>query len=113
MTFAEYAQQSERSGIKSSWIHPPWREERLYSTLNTTVEVKKQLPEEGEKWLMLTSQTKEVVEGRFDVGAEVWDSKGRLVATASSLWRMFDLSRVGKKSSSGKGKEGVVKRGKL
>lgn len=104
MTFAQRAEEDTRLGKKQSRIHPPWRDKRTYTTTNTTIDVKRQLPEEGEKWLMLISRTKEVVDGRFDVGAEVWDAQGRLIATAYSLWEMIELPNAPGGGSSGKRK---------
>lgn len=112
-TFAQWAEEDERSGKKRSRLHPPWRKERMYTTTNTTIDVKRQLPEEGEKWLLVISHTKEVVEGRFDVGAEVWDAQGCLIATAYGLWELTELSKPRGGGSSTKGKEHGAKLGKL
>ena len=59
---------------------------------------------------MLRWHTKECVDGRFDIEADVLDAEGRLVAVAQSLWYVIDMAAAGtdenssrKKIAEGKG----------
>ncbi|SMY22305.1 unnamed protein product [Zymoseptoria tritici ST99CH_1A5] len=78
---------------RSLYDHPPWLVPRMYPTVNMSVQIKRQLPEEGEKWLSLRWHTKECLHGRFDVDIEVWDVKNNLIATGFSIWTIADNSR--------------------
>ncbi|USW52892.1 Putative HotDog domain superfamily, acyl-CoA thioesterase, double hotdog domain-containing protein [Septoria linicola] len=82
---------NEAAGL-TSYDHPPWSSPRYYPTISMTIDIKRQLPPEGEKWLLLRWHTKSCVDGRFDVEAEVWDQEGRLVALGQSLWYVIDVS---------------------
>jgi hypothetical protein len=73
-TGAERAARLEAEG-RSSFENPPWQAPRAYPTVNMSVQIKRQLPAEGEKWLGLRWFTKECVDGRFDCDIEVWDVK--------------------------------------
>lgn len=51
-----------------------------YPTLAMNLEVKKALPEEGERWLFVRTSAKQIYNGRFDVEVIVFDRTGDLVA---------------------------------
>ncbi|KAH6609931.1 thioesterase family [Trichoderma cornu-damae] len=51
-----------------------------YPTLAMNLDVKKALPEEGERWLFLRSSAKQISKGRFDVEVIMFDGAGDLVA---------------------------------
>ncbi|GIZ45733.1 hypothetical protein CKM354_000888700 [Cercospora kikuchii] len=84
------ALRNEKDGL-TSYDHPPWSSPRYYPTVSMTIEVKRQLPAEGVKWLCLRWAIKECVDGRFDIEAEIWDPEGNLVALGQSLWFVVDL----------------------
>ncbi|KAF7189005.1 hypothetical protein HII31_09669 [Pseudocercospora fuligena] len=102
ITMPSAVARNEKEG-KSSYDHPPWDTRRFYPTVSMTIEVKRQLPAEGEKWLCLRQNTKECVEGRFDMDATVWDVEGKLIAVSQSFWYVVEPPREGKqKSASGR-----------
>ncbi|KAM3417142.1 hypothetical protein BST61_g8717 [Cercospora zeina] len=84
------ALQNEKEGL-STYDHPFWSSPRYYPTVSMTIDVKRQLPAEGVKWLFLRWAMKECVDGRFDIEAEIWDPEGDLVALGQSLWFVVDL----------------------
>lgn len=96
------AVENETRGL-SSYDHPAWASPRYYPTVSMTIEVKRPLAPEGVKWLMLRWHTRECVDGRFDIEAEVWDPEGRLVATAVSLWYVIDVADAGVGQQGGAG----------
>ncbi|KAL7914222.1 thioesterase-like superfamily domain-containing protein [Trichoderma velutinum] len=51
-----------------------------YPTLAMNLEVKKALPAEGERWLLVRTSAKQIYNGRFDVEVIVLDRAGDLVA---------------------------------
>lgn len=85
----ERALRNEREG-RSTFDQPPWLSHRLHTTLNMTIDIKRQV-EEGEKWLLLRGETKELLDGRFDMVKEVWNSNRELVAVAQSQWSLSNL----------------------
>ena len=50
------------------------------------------------KWLALQCETREVVEGRWDLDATCWNEEGNLIAIARSLNLVveFERSTIGK-----------------
>lgn len=57
------------------------------------LEVKKALPMEGVKWLFTRFRVKGVRDGRFDLGCEVWDGDGELVAVSQQVWMVVEVDR--------------------
>jgi hypothetical protein len=74
-------------------VHPEWSAPRFYMTINMGIEVKKNLPEEGVKWLFTRFRVKGVRDGRFDVGCEIWDQEGELVAVSQQLWMVVEVDK--------------------
>jgi acyl-CoA thioesterase len=74
-------------------VHPEWSAPRFYMTINMGIEVKKNLPEEGVKWLFTRFRVKGVRDGRFDVGCEIWDREGELVAVSQQLWMVVEVDK--------------------
>ena len=64
---------------------------RWYPTVNMRIDVKRQLPPAGFKWLYVRMFTRDVREGRFD-STEIWDSDYNLIASAQGLSYAFDIS---------------------
>lgn len=84
--------------------HPEWSVPRFYPTLNMGLEVKKALPEEGVKWLFTRFRVKGVRDGRFDLGVEVWDEEGELVAVSQQVWMVVEVDREKLKKTGPSGK---------
>lgn len=84
--------------------HPEWAAPRFYPTINLGVEVKKNLPAEGVKWLFTRFRMKGLRDGRFDLGCEVWDEGGELVAVSQQVWMVVevDVKAMKKRGPSGK-----------
>lgn len=84
--------------------HPEWAAPRFYPTINIGVEVKKNLPAEGVKWLFTRFRMKGLRDGRFDLGCEVWDEGGELVAVSQQVWMVVevDVKAMKKRGPSGK-----------
>lgn len=85
-------------------VHPEWAVPRFYPTINMGIEVKKNLPEEGVKWLFTRFRMKGLRDGRFDLGCEVWDEGGELVAVSSQVWMVVELQGKGKGKTGPSGK---------
>lgn len=86
-----------------------WKPPRWYTTVNMSVDVKRALPEEGVDWLFTRMKTNEVVDGRLDVQAMIFDEQGRLVALASYVWVVVETEglaagRAKKEGGAGKSK---------
>jgi hypothetical protein len=64
-----------------------------YPTLLLNMDVKKALPEQGVKWLMVRLQTKQIKNGRFDLEIVVLDAEGDLVALSQHVCLAVDSSR--------------------
>ncbi|KAJ2977406.1 hypothetical protein NQ176_g4391 [Zarea fungicola] len=64
-----------------------------YPTLNIHMDFKKNLPEEGVKWLRLRTTVKSVRDGRFDCDVDVFDVVGDMVAQARHMAMIVDVSR--------------------
>ena len=73
--------------------HPEWAAPRFYMTVNMGIEVKKNLPAEGVKWLFTRFRMKGVRDGRFDLGCEIWDGEGELVAVSQQVWMVVEVDR--------------------
>jgi len=84
--------------------HPEWAAPRFYPTINMGIEVKKNLPEEGVKWLFTRFRMKGLRDGRFDLGCEVWDEEGELIAVSSQVWMVVEVKGKGKGSTGPSGK---------
>ncbi|KAL7954982.1 thioesterase-like superfamily domain-containing protein [Trichoderma compactum] len=56
-----------------------------YPTLAMNLEVKKALPAEGERWLLVRTSVKQIYNGRFDVEVIVLDRAGDLVALSHQV----------------------------
>lgn len=63
-----------------------------YTTVNMTMDIKRNLPKEGVKWLFVRMKTTDVVEGRCDVHGQVRDEYGNLIALVQYLWFIMDAS---------------------
>lgn len=83
---------NERAG-RSSYDHPLGGLEGRYPTISFSVHVVRQLPPEGEKWLFVRGECKEVVAGRSSVQMVVLDSQGRLIATAQEVAKVMRGAR--------------------
>lgn len=89
-----------RDGMPS--VHPEWAAPRFYMTVNMGIEVKKNLPEEGVKWLFTRFRMKGVRDGRFDLGCEIWDGEGELVAVSQQAWVVVEVDgEMAKKTGPG------------
>ena len=84
--------------------HPEWSAPRFYMTLNMGIEVKKNLPVEGVKWLFTRFRVKGVRDGRFDLGCEIWDEDGELVAVSQQAWVVVEVDREMMKKTGPTGK---------
>jgi hypothetical protein len=85
-------------------VHPEWAAPRFYPTINMGIEVKKNLPEKGVKWLFTRFRMKGLRDGRFDLGCEVWDEEGELVAVSSQVWMVVEVRGKGKWKTGPSGK---------
>lgn len=72
-------------------VHSEWAAPRIYSTISVGIEVKKNLPAEGVRWLFTRFRMRGVRDGRFDLGCEVWDEGGELVAVSEQVWMVVEL----------------------
>jgi hypothetical protein len=84
--------------------HTEWAVPRFYPTVNMGIEVKKNLPESGVEWLFTRFRMRGLRDGRFDLGCEVWDAEGELVAVSSQVWMVVEVEgkSKGKTGPSGK-----------
>ncbi|KAL7941178.1 thioesterase-like superfamily domain-containing protein [Trichoderma barbatum] len=64
-----------------------------YPTLAMNLEVKKALPEEGVRWLLLRTSAKQVYNGRFDVEIIVLDTAGDLVALSHHVAMVVNFAK--------------------
>ncbi|KAK5996561.1 Thioesterase-like protein TwmA [Cladobotryum mycophilum] len=71
----------------------PFNKRFWYPTLAMNMDVKRALPEEGEEWLFLRTQTKQIYNGRFDTEVLVLDKHGRLIAISQQTAMMVDFDR--------------------
>lgn len=85
-------------------MHPEWSVPRVYPTINMGIEVKKNLPAEGVKWLFTRFRMKGLSDGRFDLGCEVWDEQGELVAVSQQVWMVVEMDREKMKKTGPSGK---------
>lgn len=85
-------------------VHPEWSVPRVYPTINMGIEVKKNLPAEGVKWLFTRFRMKGLSDGRFDLGCEVWDEQGELVAVSQQVWMVVEVDREKMKKTGPSGK---------
>lgn len=58
-----------------------------------TIDVKRNLPEEGVSWLFTRMKMTEIIDGRCDVHGQIWDQYGNLIALAQYLWFVEEASR--------------------
>jgi len=84
--------------------HPEWSAPRFYMTVNMGIEVKKNLPAEGVKWLFTRFRVKGVRDGRVDLGCEIWDGEGELVAVSQQVWMVVEVDREMMKKTGPMGK---------
>lgn len=85
-------------------VHPEWPVPRFYPTINLGIEVKKNLAEAGVKWLFTRFRMKGLRDGRFDLGCEVWDEEGDLVAVSQQVWMVVEVDREKMKKTGPSGK---------
>ncbi|KAM0259369.1 hypothetical protein ACHAQJ_003401 [Trichoderma viride] len=64
-----------------------------YPTLAMNLDVKKRLPDEGEKWLFVRSTAKQIYNGRFDIEIIVLDRAGDLVALSHHVAMMVNFEK--------------------
>jgi hypothetical protein len=64
-----------------------------YPTLVMNLDVKKRLPEEGEKWLHLRSLSKKTINGRSDVEIIVTDRSGDIVALSHHVAMVVNFEK--------------------
>lgn len=68
--------------------HPP---RFLEATLSFTLEVKKQLPEKGAKWLFIRARAKRIEDGRMDTEVVILDEKFELIAISQHVSAIVDF----------------------
>jgi hypothetical protein len=64
-----------------------------YPTLLLNIDIKKALPPEGVKWLVVRVQIKKVKNGRIDLDVHVYDEEGDLVALSHHVGFIMSASR--------------------
>jgi acyl-coenzyme A thioesterase PaaI-like protein len=64
-----------------------------FPTVVLNVDFKRRLPEEGVEWLYSRVSMKSVLNGRTDIGVEMLDEEGRLVAVMSQVGMVMSASR--------------------
>ena len=75
-----------------------------YPTLSMTLEIKKQLPPEGVKWLFVRAQAKEVKNGRMDAEVMIFDQYMALVALSHQICFVVANPEIFKDKKVGGGK---------
>lgn len=75
-----------------------------YPTLTMTLDVRRELPEEGVNWLRLRVTAKEVRNGRYDAEVVMFDEAGDLVALSNHVSMAIDIERNYAERNSTKGK---------
>ena len=70
-------------------------------TLSYNMEIKKQLPAEGTRWLFSRSRARRILNGRMDNEISILDEGGDLVAVVQQVHQVIDLHKaLGKTSQS-------------
>jgi hypothetical protein len=64
-----------------------------YPTLLLNLDIKKDLPPEGVKWLAVRVQMKKIKNGRMDLDVHVLDAEGEVVALSHHVGLVVDASR--------------------
>lgn len=64
-----------------------------YPTLVMNLDVKKRLPEDGEKWLFLRSYAKQILNGRSDIEIIVCDGAGDIVALSHHVAMIVNFEK--------------------
>ena len=73
----------------------PW----IVSTIASTTEVKKQLLEQGTKWLFMRVTTKSLLDDRMDYDIVLTDENGELIALSHHVMRIIHIDSKVKKCS--------------
>jgi hypothetical protein len=105
--YADQAMEMEKTGSSTQSLD--WSLPRWYTTLNMSIEVKRELPAEGTKWLFQRMRTKEVKDGLLDVSGELFDENGSLIALTQQLWMVIDTSKASGSGATRKGGDGHSK----
>ena len=73
-----------------------------YPTLSLSLEIKKLLPAQGVKWLLIRAEAKEIKNGRMDAAVTIVDENLELVAVSQQVSFIVDLVEEAKKAASHK-----------
>ncbi|PTD09916.1 hypothetical protein FCULG_00008950, partial [Fusarium culmorum] len=77
-----------REAVPFSRNDPFW-----YPTLVMNLDIKKGLPQEGEEWLFIRTEARNIEQGRLDLQVSILDQQGNLVALASHINLVLSASR--------------------
>ena len=66
----------------------------------STTEVKRQLPEQGAKWLFMRVTTKSLLDDRMDYDVVLADERGELIALSHHVMRIIHIDYKKVKKSS-------------